>query len=86
MLDKGCARNVSRQATLYWDVSLSASTITRRVEDIGEHLHETLKESSKFFKYFSLSIHENSDTTDTVQLLIFIRGIDAKFRRVMLSL
>ena len=68
------------------DVSLSAFTITRRVEDIGEHLHETLKESSKFFKYFSLSIHENNDTTDTVQLLIFIRGIDAKFRRVMLSL
>ena len=31
------------------DVSLSASTITRTVEDIGEHLHETLKESAKFF-------------------------------------
>ena len=35
------------------DVSLSASTITRRVKDIGEHLHETLKESAKFFKDFS---------------------------------
>ena len=62
------------------DVSLSASTITRRVEDIGEHLHETLKESAKFFKYFSLAIDENNDTADTVQVLIFIRGIDAKFR------
>ena len=41
------------------DVSLSASTITRRVEDIGEHLHETLKESAKFFKYFSLAIDES---------------------------
>ena len=62
------------------DVSLSLSTITRRIEDIGEHLHETLKESAKFFKYFSLAIDESNDTTDTVQLLIFIRGIDAKFR------
>ena len=62
------------------DVSLSVSTITRRIEDIGKHLHETLKESAKFFKYFSLAIVESNDTTDTVQLLIFIRGIDAKFR------
>ena len=61
-------------------VSLSASTITRRVEEIGEHLHETLKESAKFFKYFSLAIDESNDTTDTVQVLIFICGIDAKFR------
>ena len=61
-------------------VSLSASTITRRAKDIGEHLHETLKESAKFFKYFSLAIDESNDTTDTAQLLIFIRGIDAKFR------
>ena len=62
------------------DVSLSASTITRRVEDIGEHLHETLKENAKFFKYFSLAIDERNDTTDTAQLLIFIRGMDAKFK------
>ena len=62
------------------DVSLLASTITRRVEDIGKHLHETLKESTKFFKFFSLAIDESNDTTDTAQLLIFIRGINAKFR------
>ena len=62
------------------DVSLSVSTITRRIEDIGEHLHKTLKESAKFFKYFSLAIDESNDTTDTVQLLIFICDIDAKFR------
>ena len=68
------------------DVSLSASiydfrsTITRRVEDIAVHLHETLKESAKFFNYFSLAIDESNDTTDTAQLLIFIRGVDAKFR------
>ena len=38
------------------DVNLLASSITRRVEDICEHLHETLKESAKFFKHFSLAI------------------------------
>ena len=69
------------------DVSLSASTITRRVEDIGEHLHETLKESAKFFMYFSLAIDESNDTTDTVQLLIFswYRCQIQNHRRVVLS-
>ena len=62
------------------DVSLSASTITRRVKDIGKHLHETLKERAKFFKYFFLAIDESNDTTDTAQLLIVIPGIDAKLR------
>ena len=61
-------------------LNLLASTITRRVEDIGKHLHETPNESANFFKYFSPAIDESNDTTDTVQLLIFIRGIDAKFR------
>ena len=63
------------------NVSLSARTITRRVEDISEHLHETLKESEKFFKYFSLATDESNHTTDTAQMLTFIRVIrDAKFR------
>ena len=62
------------------DVSLSASTVTRKVENIGEHLHETIKESEKFFECFSLAIDESNDTTNRVQRLIFIRGIDAKFR------
>ena len=35
---------------------------------------------AQFFKNFFLAIDESNDTTDTVQLLIFIRGIDAKFR------
>ena len=35
---------------------------------------------SSLFKYFSLAIDESNDTTDTAQLLILIRGIDAKFR------
>ena len=55
-------------------ISLSASMITTRVEGIGEHLHKILKESAKFFKYFSLAIKERNDTIDTVQLLIFIHG------------
>ena len=49
------------------DISLFASTIIRRVEDIGKHLHETLKESTKFFKFFFLAIDESNDTTDTPQ-------------------
>ena len=82
---KKCLMEVVQETCLYKlpcirDVSLSASTTTKRVEDIGEHLHETLKESAKFFKNFSLAKDESNDTTDTAQLLIFISGIDAKFR------
>ena len=54
--------------------------ITKRIKGIDKHLHETLKESTKFYKYFCLAIDESNDTTDTVQVLIFICGEDAKFR------
>ena len=62
------------------DFILSASTISRRVKDIGKHLHKTLKESTKFIEYFSVAVDESNDATDTAQLLIVIPSIDAKFR------
>ena len=35
-----------------------------------------LKEKIKSFLYFSLALDESTDTTDTAQLLIYIRGVD----------
>ncbi|CAI5649826.1 unnamed protein product [Oreochromis niloticus] len=60
-------------------VSLSASTITRRVEEIGGNVYAQLQQKTKEFDFFSLALDESTDVQDTGQLLIFIRGVSANF-------
>ena len=60
-------------------VSLSASTVTRRIEEMGDNVHAQLKEKAKDFVYFSLALDESNDVQDTAQLLIFIRGVNSNF-------
>ena len=59
---------------VYWDafdtVSLSASTINRRIEEIGGNLYTHLLQKSKEYEFFSLALDESTDMQDTVQLLI----------------
>jgi Spin-doc zinc-finger/Domain of unknown function (DUF4371) len=61
------------------EVSLSARTITRRIEEIGNDVEDMLKGNAINFQYFSIAMDESCDIKDTAQLLIFIRGIDEKF-------
>jgi hypothetical protein len=61
------------------DISLSARTITRRIEEIGNDVDDVLKGNAINFQYFSITMDESCDIKDTAQLLIFIRGIDEKF-------
>jgi hypothetical protein len=60
-------------------ISLSAWTYERRTEELGENLFEQLKIRAKSFEFYALAVDESNDITDTAQLLIFIRGIDATF-------
>ena len=62
-------------------VSVSASTITRRTEEIGGNIHvyAHLLQKTKKYKFFSLALNESMDVQDTVQLLIFIRGVNENF-------
>ncbi|XP_037553998.1 general transcription factor II-I repeat domain-containing protein 2-like [Nematolebias whitei] len=60
-------------------VSLSASTITRRIEEIVGNVYAQLQQKTKEFEFFSLALDERSDVQDTVQLLIFVRGVSANF-------
>ncbi|XP_068602597.1 general transcription factor II-I repeat domain-containing protein 2-like [Brachionichthys hirsutus] len=60
-------------------VSLSASTITRRIEEIGANVYGQLQRKTKEFYFFSLALDESTDVQDTAQLLIFIRGVNANF-------
>ena len=56
-------------------VSLSASTITRTIEEMADNVHSQLQKQSKQFVYFSLALDESTDVQDTAQLLVFIRGV-----------
>ena len=70
---------IPEKIELFKDISLSRNTITRRVENIGKNILTQLQTKAQQFKYFSLALDESTDTTDTVQLLIIIRGIDNNF-------
>lgn len=61
------------------EVPLSARTITRRIEDVGDNLLNQLINITKTFQYFSLALDESTDIVDSAQLIIFIRGINEKF-------
>ena len=61
------------------DISLSARTVVRRIENISTNMFNKLKENSSQFEYFSVALDESNDITSTAQLLIFIRGIDKQF-------
>ncbi|KAG9277976.1 general transcription factor II-I repeat domain-containing protein 2-like [Astyanax mexicanus] len=67
------------KADLFSAVSLSAPTVTRRVEEMGDNLHLQLQTQTKRLCSFSLSLDESNDVRDTAQLLIFIRGTNDKF-------
>jgi hypothetical protein len=70
---------VSRKKRCVSDVSLSARTVARRIDDIGDFTLSCLKNKYQSFTKFSLALDESADACDTVQLLIFVRGIDAEF-------
>lgn len=60
-------------------VSLSRKTVTTRIDAIASNLSTQLKQRIETFKYFSATLDESTDRSDTAQLLIFIRGVDDEF-------
>uniref|UniRef100_A0A3B4V0U4 Uncharacterized protein n=1 Tax=Seriola dumerili TaxID=41447 RepID=A0A3B4V0U4_SERDU len=69
----------SEKKDVFNAVSLSASTITRRIEELGGNVYAQLQQKTKEFDFFSLALDESTDVQDTAQLLIFIRGVSANF-------
>ncbi|XP_042299832.1 general transcription factor II-I repeat domain-containing protein 2-like, partial [Sceloporus undulatus] len=81
---KDCLLRVAKvmcpeKADVFNTVSLSAHTITRRVEELGDNLKQQLQNSAKNLSYFSLALDESNNIHDSAQLLIFIRGINDNF-------
>lgn len=66
---------IPEKMSVFENISLSRTTITMRVEDIGGDLMTQLQMKSKTFKVFSLALNESTDVSDTARSLIFIRGI-----------
>ncbi|XP_059573054.1 general transcription factor II-I repeat domain-containing protein 2A-like [Alligator mississippiensis] len=60
-------------------VSLSHQTVAQRIEDMSNQVCEKLLYNVKKCRYFSLSLAEITDQTDTSQLLIFIRTVEEDF-------
>ncbi|XP_041447439.1 general transcription factor II-I repeat domain-containing protein 2-like [Xenopus laevis] len=81
---KECLLSVAKEmcpekADLFGTVSLSGPTITRRIEEMGDNLHQKLQNASKKICYFSLALDESNDVRDSAQLLIFIRATNDHF-------
>jgi len=55
-------------------------TITRRVEKIGDDLHDQLQSNPKKYVYVPLALDESTNIVSTAQLLIFIRGATNDFQ------
>ena len=67
------------QKSIIQNISLSRNTVASRINDLSQNLVLQLKEKIKEFTNFSLAVDESTDTVDTAQLAVFIRGINSNF-------
>ncbi|XP_067124783.1 general transcription factor II-I repeat domain-containing protein 2-like [Centruroides vittatus] len=66
------------QKKIFANISLSRRTVARRIDEMADNVDESLKKRVKAFEYFFICLDESTDITDTVQLAIFIRGVDSE--------
>ena len=67
------------KVNLVKETCLSRQTIGRRIDDFGDNIEGTLKDKLSACVLYSLVFDESTDQSDTVHLVIFIRGIDENF-------
>ena len=67
-------------------LSLSHQTIARRVIDLGKHVSSKPKRIVEKCLYFLLALNENTDISDTSELLTFIHTVDENFSVKVCSL
>ncbi|XP_077974754.1 general transcription factor II-I repeat domain-containing protein 2-like [Styela clava] len=66
------------KVNLFTSISLSPSSVVRKVEELGANVEQQIHDKAKNFLSYSLALDESTDVSSTSQLLIFIRGIDTK--------
>ncbi|KAM9584366.1 general transcription factor II-I repeat domain-containing protein 2A isoform 2-T2 [Trichechus inunguis] len=67
------------QNQVFANVSPAENAVVQPVEDVAGNLWEKLREKIKSFVAYSIAIDEITDTNNTTQLAIFIRGVDENF-------
>lgn len=65
---------------LFSNINLSRQTMCCQINDISNGIIVELRSRNQDFKYFSFVISESIDISDTVQFLIFVRGVSKLFR------
>ena len=84
-LVKQCAIQIAhvfgedKVARKFETLSLSHQTIARRVIDLGKRVSSKPKRIVEKCLYFLLALNENTDISDTSELLIFIHTVDESF-------
>lgn len=58
---------------------MSANTISRLSRDIGNNIVRQLKDTVRSFKCFSIALDESTDSSDSAQVLLIIRGVIKTF-------
>ncbi|XP_073470399.1 general transcription factor II-I repeat domain-containing protein 2-like [Aquarana catesbeiana] len=58
------------------NICLARNTVARRAEEISSDIKRQLTSKGVDFDFFSIACDESMDLSDTVQLLIFMRGVD----------
>ena len=62
------------------NISLSASSVTRRIENMSSNVKEKLKSGVENFEYFSVALDHSTDIQYMIQSAIFVRGINKKLK------
>ncbi|KAI7811513.1 putative general transcription factor II-I repeat domain-containing protein 2A-like, partial [Triplophysa rosa] len=78
-MDTVCGVVCPDKKQAFANISLSRNTVASRVDELASDIQAQLKDKAKDFVAYSLAVDESADKTDTAQLSIYIRGIDAQF-------
>ena len=66
----------SEKMKLFFGVSFSTQTITRRIREISDNVKYNQKDCFEDLLFFTIAIDESTDTTDTAQLAEFVSGVN----------
>jgi len=77
---QACEIMCPEKKKVFEGISLSANTVSARITELADDTKKQLVNIAKDFEAYSIAIDESTDTTDTAQCAVFIRGVDKHFK------
>ncbi|XP_076323848.1 general transcription factor II-I repeat domain-containing protein 2-like isoform X1 [Tachypleus tridentatus] len=68
------------KANFFESISLSATSVLRRAEELGENIALQIRQKARNFIWYSLALDESTDLSSTSQLFVFICGVNLIFQ------